>query len=402
MVSREQANARRVSSQTLYAKRGTIYDRNGTVLVSSIECKNVYVNPSLIKKKQRRRAIDALVDVLGMDEDVVEDLVDREGTFVYVKRQVDEEDAELLAKKGIAGIEFEPAIKRVYPNGSLASQVLGVVNVDNEGITGLEKQYNEVLTGVNGSLMRERARDGSFIAGGAYEKVPAQDGMDIVLGIDANVQRVAEDAIAEAVERVGATYGSVIVTDPTTGEIIAACSYPTYDPTDLASASNASMNLRVVTDVYEPGSVFKTFVSAAAIEHKGLTPNTTFDVPAEVLVGSDIVRDVDKRGVAMTMSLREILRRSSNTGMVLVGGSRRRCVFGVCRQVPIRQVHGHRFPGRIARHHQEALGIRRRVAGFHVVWPVAGRRARPDGPRDERDRQQGRYDDPAFPQDPCR
>lgn len=316
---REQANARRVSSQTLYAKRGTIYDRNGTVLVSSIECKNVYLNPSLIKKKQRRRAIDALVDVLGMDEDVVEDLVDREGTFVYVKRQVDEEDAELLAKKGIAGIEFEPAIKRVYPNGSLASQVLGVVNVDNEGITGLEKQYNEVLTGVNGSLMRERARDGSFIAGGAYEKVPAQDGMDIVLGIDANVQRVAEDAIAEAVERVGATYGSIIVTDPTTGEIIAACSYPTYDPTDLASASNASMNLRVVTDVYEPGSVFKTFVSAAAIEHKGLTPDTTFDVPAEVLVGSDIVRDVDKRGAAMTMSLREILRRSSNTGMVLVG-----------------------------------------------------------------------------------
>lgn len=316
---REQANARRVSSQILYAKRGTIYDRNGTVLVSSIECKNVYVNPSLIKKKQRRRAIDALVDVLGMDEDVVEDLVDREGTFVYVKRQVDEEDAELLAKKGIAGIEFEPAIKRVYPNGSLASQVLGVVNVDNEGITGLEKQYNEVLTGVNGSLMRERARDGSFIAGGAYEKVPAQDGMDIVLGIDANVQRVAEDAIAETVERVGAAYGSVIVTDPTTGEIIAACSYPTYDPTDLASASNASMNLRVVTDVYEPGSVFKTFVSAAAIEHKGLTPNTTFDVPAEVLVGSDIVRDVDKRGAAMTMSLREILRRSSNTGMVLVG-----------------------------------------------------------------------------------
>ena len=316
---REQANARRVSSQTLYAKRGTIYDRNGTVLVSSIECKNVYLNPSLIKKKQRRRAIDALVDVLGMDEDVVEDLVDREGTFVYVKRQVDEEDAELLAKKGIAGIEFEPAIKRVYPNGSLASQVLGVVNVDNEGITGLEKQYNEVLTGVNGSLMRERARDGSFIAGGAYEKVPAQDGMDIVLGIDANVQRVAEDAIAEAVERVGATYGSIIVTDPTTGEIIAACSYPTYDPTDLSSASNASMNLRVVTDVYEPGSVFKTFVSAAAIEHKGLTPNTTFDVPAEVLVGSDIVRDVDKRGAAMAMSLREILRRSSNTGMVLVG-----------------------------------------------------------------------------------
>lgn len=316
---RDEANSRRLSSQTLYAKRGTIYDRNGTVLVSSVECKNVYVNPTLIKKKQRRRAIAALVDVLGMDEDVVEDIVDSEGTFAYVKRQVDEEDAELLAEKGIAGIEFEPSIKRVYPNGSLASQVLGIVNVDNVGVSGLEKQYDEILTGVNGSLMRERARDGSFIAGGAYKKVPAEDGMDIVLGIDANVQRAAEEAIAEAVEQVGAKYGSVIVTDPKSGEIIAACSYPTYDPTDLASASNSDLNLRVVTDVYEPGSVFKTFVSAAAIEYKGLTPDTTFDVPAEVLVGSDIVRDVDKRDVPVSMNLREILRRSSNTGMVLVG-----------------------------------------------------------------------------------
>lgn len=316
---RDEANARRLSSQTLYAKRGTIYDRNGTVLVSSVECKNVYVNPTLIKKKQRRRAIDAIVEVLGMDEDVVEDLIDSEGTFAYIKRQVDEEDAELLANEGISGIEFEPSIKRVYPNGSLASQVLGIVNVDNVGISGLEKQYDEILTGVNGSLMRERARDGSFIAGGAYKKVPAEDGMDIVLGIDANVQRAAEDAIAEAVEQVGAKYGSVIVTDPKTGEIIAACSYPTYDPTDLASASNADLNLRVVTDVYEPGSVFKTFVSAAAIEYEGLTPDTMFDVPAEVLVGSDTVRDVDKRTVPVTMSLREILRRSSNTGMVLVG-----------------------------------------------------------------------------------
>lgn len=316
---RDEADSRRLSSQTLYAKRGTIYDRNGTVLVSSVECKNVYVNPTLIKKKQRRRAIDAIVDVLGMDGDVVEGLIDSEGTFAYIKRQVDEEDAELLAKEGIAGIEFEPSIKRVYPNGSLASQVLGIVNVDNVGVSGLEKQYDDVLTGVNGSLMCERARDGSFIAGGAYKKVPAEDGMDIVLGIDANVQRAAEDAIAEAVEQVGAKYGSIIVSDPKTGEIIAACSYPTYDPMDLASASNADLNLRVVTDVYEPGSVFKTFVAAAAVEHRGLTPDTTFDVPAEIEVGSDIVRDVDKRTVGAAMTLREILRRSSNTGMVLVG-----------------------------------------------------------------------------------
>lgn len=314
-----EADARRLSSQTLYAKRGTIYDRNGTVLVSSVECKNVYVNPSLIDKKNRKKAISALVEVLGVEEDFVADLIDTDTTFAYVKRQVDEEDAELLAKKNIAGIEFEPSIKRVYPNGTLASQVLGIVNVDNVGISGLEKQYDEVLTGVNGSLMRERALDGSFIAGGAYEKTPAQDGMDLVLGIDANIQRVAEEAIAEVVERVGAKNGSVMMTDPTTGEIICACSYPTYDPTDLASASNADLNLRLVTDVYEPGSVFKSFVAAAAIEHEGMTPDTAMDVPAVVKVGDDEVRDADKRDYGLNMTLREMLRRSSNTGFVMVG-----------------------------------------------------------------------------------
>ncbi len=193
-----EANARRLSSQKLYAKRGTIYDRNGTVLASSVECKNVYINPQLIEKGQRKKAISALVEVLGVDKDFVSDLLDLDTTFAYVKRQVDDADAEILAKKNIAGIEFEPSIKRVYPNGSLASQVLGIVNVDNVGVSGLEKQYNDILTGVDGSLVRERALDGTFIAGGAYKKVPAEDGMDIVLGIDANIQRVAEDALARS------------------------------------------------------------------------------------------------------------------------------------------------------------------------------------------------------------
>lgn len=316
---RSEANARRLDSQVLYAKRGTIYDRNGNVLASSVECKNVYVNPQLIDKEDRRRAINALVEVLNVDREVVEDAVDQDATFVYIKRQVDNEDAQILEEKNIKGVELEPAIKRVYPNGNLASQVLGIVNVDNVGVSGLEKYYDEVLTGVNGSLVRERGLDGGFIAGGAYKKVPAQDGMDIVLGIDANIQRAAEDALAEVVERVGAKNGSVMVSDPTTGEIICACSYPTYDQTDLASASNADLNLRMVTDVYEPGSVFKSFVTAAAIEHEGMTPETAFSVPAVVQVGDDQVRDADKRDYGMTMTLREMMRRSSNTGLVLVG-----------------------------------------------------------------------------------
>lgn len=98
-------------------------------------------------------------------------------------------------------------MKRVYPYGNLASQLLGVVNVDNAGLTGLEKQYDELLTGTNGSLVRERARDGGYIAGGAYKKVAAIDGVDIVTTIDVNIQRAAEDALAEAVEKTKAKNG---------------------------------------------------------------------------------------------------------------------------------------------------------------------------------------------------
>ena len=316
---RAEADARRLSSQILYAKRGAIYDRNGNVLVQSVECSNVYVNPMLIDKKQRKKVVRALVDALGVEEDDVAAIVKKETTFAYVKRQVDQDDADALMKKNLPGVELEPSIKRVYPYGNLASQVLGVVNIDNVGMTGLEKQYDEVLTGTNGSLVRERALDGSFIAGGAYKKVPAQDGMDIVLALDVNIQRVAEDALAAAVESSGAKYGSVIVTDPATGEILACCSNPTYDPTDLANASNADLNLRVVTDAYEPGSVFKTFVASAALETGAITQNTKLQVPSTIKVGDDTVSDVDKRSFAMTMDIREILRRSSNVGMVMVG-----------------------------------------------------------------------------------
>ena len=315
----QEADWRRLLEQTLYAKRGTIYDRNGNVLASSVECSNVYLNPTLIEKKNRKKVVKALVDVLGIDKKEATALVKKDTTFVYVKRKVDQEDADKLSEKELAGLELEPAIKRVYPYGNLASQVLGVVNIDNEGISGLEKQYNDILTGKNGSLVRERARDGSFIAGGAYKKVPAQDGMDIVLTLDANIQKAAEDAMAAAVKNAGAKYGSAIVTDPTTGEILAACSNPTYDQSDLSTASNADMNLRVVTDAYEPGSVFKTFVASAGIDLGILKPETTFSVPATVKAGDDNVRDVDGRTGTMSMTLREILRRSSNTGMVLVG-----------------------------------------------------------------------------------
>ena len=314
---RSRADARRLLSETLYAKRGTIYDRNGNVLASSVECRNVAVNPQLIEDVDK--TVSALVKATGVSKKTVRKLLKSDGSWVYIKRQVDMDDAKALEKKNLPGVMFEQAMKRVYPYGNLASQVLGVVNVDNKGLTGLEKQYDKMLTGKNGSLVRERARDGGYIAGGAYKKVAAVDGADIVTTIDVNIQRTAEDALAKSVEETDAKYGSAIVTDPTTGEILAACSYPTYDQTDLEHARSADMNLRLVTDAYEPGSVFKTLVAGAGIELGKITSETDFQVPVSIKVGDDTVTDADKRDYGMTMTVREMLRRSSNVGFVLVG-----------------------------------------------------------------------------------
>lgn len=314
---RKEADVRRLLSQTLFAKRGTIYDRNGNVLAMSVECQNVYVNPKLIKSVDK--AVSAIVDVLGLEASDVRALCTADTTFNYIKRQVDQEDADRLAEMNVAGIEFEQTIKREYPYGNIASQVLGVVNMDNEGVSGLESYYDDILRGENGSIVRERARDGSYIAGGAYEKTPAKDGVDLVLALDVNIQMTAEQAMAQAVSDAQAKYGSAVVCDPTTGEILAACSSPTYDQSDLANARTEDMNLRVVTDAYEPGSVFKTLVAGMGIDAGVVTPDTSFTVPAVVKAGDDNVRDVDSRDYTETMTLREILRRSSNTGMILVG-----------------------------------------------------------------------------------
>lgn len=314
---RGRADARRLLAETLYAKRGTIYDRNGNVLTSSVECSNVAVNPQLIEDVDK--TVSALVKATGIDKKTCRKLVQSDGTWVYIKRQVDEDDAAALKKKNLPGVLFEQAMKRVYPYGNLASQVLGVVNVDNVGLTGLEKQYDKLLTGTNGTLVRERARDDSYIAGGAYKKVAAIDGVDIVTTLDVNIQRAAEDALAEAVEKTKAKNGSALVTDPTTGEILAACSYPTYDPTNLENAKTEDMNLRLVTDAYEPGSVFKTLVAGAGFDLGVVRSSTSFEVPASIKVGDDTVTDADKRDYAMTMDVREMMRRSSNVGFVLVG-----------------------------------------------------------------------------------
>ncbi len=310
----------RESTQVLHAKRGTIYDRNGNVLATSVECKNVICNPTEIDDASALSELLAR-DLGGNASDYTASLT-AQGQYSVIKKRVDLSSADELKgdleKAGYTGVYFEENTKRVYPNGSVAGQVLGYVGDDGNGLSGLEYYYDKILSGTDGVVQTATGTDGKPIAGASTTIQEATDGQDIVISIDLDIQKMAEEKIAQATSDYNAESGSVMVTDPSTGEILAACSTPLMDPTDASSVTSDSMKLRLTGDSYEPGSIFKVLTMAVGIESGKVTPESTFTVPPKVQLGDDLVGDDDERGYTMDMSCTEILRRSSNTGTALV------------------------------------------------------------------------------------
>ena len=309
------------SSVTLTAKRGTIYDRNGNVLATSVECRTLYCNPKAITDKGA--VAQVLADKLGGSASDYLETVSQTTTFAYLKRQVDTDVATAvtteLAQRKLEGVYTLPDVKRVYPYGSVAGQVLGFLGTDGHGLSGLELQYDDVLSGTDGKMLMERGLDGTPVAGGASQIEEATDGTDIVVSLDANVQQVAEEQLTQAVADAKAVSGNVVVTDPATGEIIAACSLPLYDPTNSSTLTNDALKLTSVSDSYEPGSTFKILTMAIGYDTGTIDKNSTFTVPAKVKVGDDYVTDDDGRDYTMDMTPTEIMRRSSNAGAATVG-----------------------------------------------------------------------------------
>lgn len=309
------AEAQRTNRVTLRAKRGTIYDRNGNALAVSVDCQTIYANPSAVEDPSG--VSDALVKVLGGEKSTYMELLTQDTTFVYVERQVDQDLAdqlstELEARK-LTGVYFLDDTKRAYPYGNVGSQVIGYVGVDGNGLSGLEAYYEDVLLGTDGEMIFETGLTGTPIAGGATQITPARDGTDLVISIDVDLQEIAETTIAEAAETYQAESGSVMITDPRTGEILAACSTPLADLGNLTDAS--ALNLKPVSSAYEPGSVFKVLTTSIGIEGGYFTEDSVYTVPARVKVGDNYVTDVDGRDYTTDMSVKEMLTHSSNTAM---------------------------------------------------------------------------------------
>lgn len=314
------ASASRTNEITLTAKRGTIYDRNGNVLATSVDVKTIYANPNEISDKDQ--AAELMAEALGGGKQDYLDLIDQDTTFVYIKKKVDTTQAQDLEDKldeaDIEGVYYLDDTKRVYPYGAVAGQVLGMVGSDGHGLTGLELYYDDVLSGQDGTMILETGATGTPIAGGASQVTKATSGSDIVISIDVDLQAKVEEIVSEGAEKYDAASSSAMVTDPKTGEILATASTPLADLSDTSELTNEALNLRMVSDSYEPGSIFKIVTMAAGLENGTFDTSTVYHVPVQIKVGDDYVSDAVTRYSTTDMTVSNILEESSNVGAILM------------------------------------------------------------------------------------
>jgi cell division protein FtsI (penicillin-binding protein 3) len=331
----EQASQQRTISIVQQPRRGTIYDREGNPLAMSVEATTIYANPR--ETPEPAKTAYVLAQVLGGQAEEYREALEQDTTFVYIRRQADVVDAERLQKAVrelaskatpaedgsiltlLSGIHFLPDSKRVYPNGQTGAQIIGTVDVDNNGLSGLELMYDNVLRGTPGSLISEQGKDGTPIPGGVIEQVAPIDGQDIIVSVDIELQQHVEAELARMGEERATDNGNVLVLDGATGEIYAAASLPLYDPNRLTqeAVDAGATELKGISFAYEPGSIFKATTAAAALEEGIMTPADELDVPASLTIGEHTVSDAYERG-AQTMSLRTIIAQSSNVGISLV------------------------------------------------------------------------------------
>ena len=312
------ANATEVRTiqYTTAPHRGTIYDRNGTVLAVSVDATTVYANPTEVTNVQYEAR--KLADVLGGEESEYAELLRTPDTpFVYVKRQADVDVAERVKQLQLDGIYFLEESRREYPNASIGGNVIGACDVDGNGICGLELQYDEVLRGTPGEYSAERGINGAPIPGGVHLDVPAVDGEDIVISIDLTLQNALERALEKGLEKYDEPrHGSAVVMDAETGEIHAMASFPYLNPADLADSMVGSDNLTPVTQAFEPGSVFKAFSALAVLQENALSPDDELFVPAELEADEYTITDAHEREDEV-MTFSTILDNSSNVGISL-------------------------------------------------------------------------------------
>jgi cell division protein FtsI (penicillin-binding protein 3) len=293
-------------------RRGTIYDRNGTELAMSIDVDSVFAVPSEIPDQETTAQI--LANVLHVDGQELLAHLRTQRNFTWVKRKIDAETSQRVLELNLRGIYFRKEPKRFYPKRDLAAQVIGYVGTDDEGLGGLELVYDDDLRGIPGrEIISVDARRKYY---GRVERQP-DPGQNLVLTIDGTIQYIVEKELEQAMQDTHAAAGTVVVQNPRTGEILALANRPTFNPNVFYSVDNEALKNRAVSDVYEPGSVFKTVTYSAAIEQGVVKPEDMVDCQGgSITIFGMTIHDAHKMGV---MTIAEAYAHSSDVAAVKTG-----------------------------------------------------------------------------------
>lgn len=309
----------RVRHETIEAKRGTIYDRDGVELALTIYGKALVADPSLVTDPTEAAAL--LAPIVGADYVELAKRLGADTRFVYVARGLEndvvERAAQAIEAADLIGFSFEEAPLRIYPSGSLAAPVIGLTQGDDGvGIEGIESVMDTELAGRPGKRVVERDQAGRAIPQAEFLLEAATPGSDVILTLDREIQYVAERSLQAAIDGTGALGGSVVVMDPTTGEILAMVSLPGFNGMDRSALDPSTIRNRAVSDVYEPGSTLKVVAVAAALEEGVVRPETPFETPPEIEVVGETYSDHGTHPSVMTVT--EIVEQSSNVGTIKI------------------------------------------------------------------------------------
>ena len=312
------ASDSRLTEITVEARRGTIYDRNGNILACSVDATTIYAVPSEVADAPGTATI--LAALLGKDAKDLEEKLSGSSTFAYISRKEKVEVANQVRDMNLPGIYFLEDSRREYPYGEAGGTVIGFVNMDGKGASGLEAYYDSILKGADGVRRVERGTQGVVISSSANNQVSAVDGQDIMVSIDIEMQIQLENTCKTWKDKLEVQTQAMLM-DATTGEIYAAASTPALNPSKTDNIETGATELSLVSGAYEPGSIFKTVSGLSVLEAGAFGVEDTIDCPATIEADGYEVSDSHARG-DVTYTFREVMQYSSNVGISLITGEK--------------------------------------------------------------------------------
>jgi len=316
----EQADSEQMKKFVLHAQRGEIYAMDGTTPTKIVMNETVYTvwaDPTEVVEADK--VVEVLNRVAGgnVRDDFKQYLTKKDTRYQVLARKVTRTQAELIKKENLAGIGFDAVSQRVYPEGSLAAQVIGFVDAEGNGKYGFEQANDTTLKGVDGVLKTVTdVRSVPLTVGDKNINVPAKNGANYVLTIDRNVQTKVEQALSDGMKNVGASQGSALVMDPNTGKVLAMANLPSFDPSNLSAVTDLSaLNNNIITNPYEPASVMKTVAMSTGVDKGVMTPDSTYVNTDSIVIDDKTVQNATK-GQTGTITMQHAMNWSLNTGSV--------------------------------------------------------------------------------------